>query len=479
MSRLKLYIFNIFEALIGPLVLQGVIIWTARNSSPDALFLYFYVIAGFALLQALIDSGFSSSIIRDEVINKVKLDTVFFITFLISISILIPFIFFLSNGIDDFAENILSILFLCFGFLFYNIGLVPKALLVKERKFKQMAGVATFGSLFGVVLYILLIFYVNALLALCIMFLWRNLFSSIAYFILTKYKPSWRYYNITSIKVYIKFSQDLTISNAVNNLYEFLNLVFIKKVFGETNAGLYTQMDSLKNFISINFVSLLNRAFFVDLTTLKDNSLEMKKVYKLVLINAIYIIGFVSSFIFIFSDVLILRIYGASYEKGSDILKVFMLISLIFPLHAFQTLLFQVYGDSKRFLNLEMLKKALMIPLYFAGFFMNIWDFSIGLLVLSIIMLFLYDQKSFSIVLFPMKRQVLLVLPVFFIYVISLFLLYFLKEFVLVELNLFYYLLLHFLFYFLITRLIFSNIYSRTVLLYFSKFNEFLWNSRF
>ena len=475
MSKTKHYFFSFIDALIGPIALQGVIIWTARNSPVDDMFLYYYIVAGFSLLQAVVDSGFSSSIIRDDLIIREKLDTVFFITILITIISLLLFFVFLGFDIPDFRQKYSIILVMCCGFLAYNIGLVPKAILMKRKDFKIIAGVTTLGSISGLSLYILVLSFFDSFFALSIMYLWRNLYSSVAYFFKAKYTPNRRYFDICSIKEYLKFSRDLTFSNALNNLYEFLSLIFIKRVFGESRAGIFTQMDNLKNFISINFVALLNRAFFVDLTSLKNNKIEMKRVYEIVLINAIYIIGFVSSFIFVFSDFLVINIYGVSYAEGSNFLRVFMLISLVFPLHAFQTLLYQVYGDSKRFLKLEIVKKCMFIPLYLFGYFLSMLNFSIGFLVLSIVMLLLYDVKNFKILSFSMYGQVSFVCPAFLLCILNIIVLYLIKSFLLVGLNIFFFFILHILFYTILTKFLFSKVYTQTLLLYYQKLKVLHW----
>ena len=86
---------------------------------------------------------------------------------------------------------------------------------------------------------------------------------------------------------------------------------------------------------------------------------------------------------------------------------------MLFPLHALNLNILNVKGRSDLFLKLEVIKKALAVPVILAGVFMGIRAMLIGMIILSFVAYFINSYYSGRLVNYPVREQIADILPSF------------------------------------------------------------------
>ena len=88
-------------------------------------------------------------------------------------------------------------------------------------------------------------------------------------------------------------------------------------------------------------------------------------------------------------------------------------VGMMYPLHALNLNMLQVQGRSDLFLKLEIIKKALAVPIILIGIFWGIKMMIAGMMVNTLIAYYLNSYWSGTKIGYPMKEQVKDILPSF------------------------------------------------------------------
>jgi O-antigen/teichoic acid export membrane protein len=110
---------------------------------------------------------------------------------------------------------------------------------------------------------------------------------------------------------------------------------------------------------------------------------------------------------------LILTLIGEKWLPSVPYLQLLCLSAMMFPLHALNLNILNVKGRSDLFLKLEVIKKALAVPVILAGVFLGITAMLIGMIILSFVAYFINSYYSGRFVSYPVREQIADILPSF------------------------------------------------------------------
>jgi len=113
------------------------------------------------------------------------------------------------------------------------------------------------------------------------------------------------------------------------------------------------------------------------------------------------------------AEPLVLTLIGSKWLPSVIYLQLLCFSGMFYPLHALNLNILKVQGRSDLFLKLEVIKKLLAIPVIICGILFGIKILIVGMIVLSMIALFLNSHWSGKFINYLFKDQIKEILPSF------------------------------------------------------------------
>jgi len=108
---------------------------------------------------------------------------------------------------------------------------------------------------------------------------------------------------------------------------------------------------------------------------------------------------------------MVLILIGEQWLPCVPYLQLMCIASMFYPIQAMNLNILMVTGRSDLFLKLEIIKKALYIPLIFIGIYFGVIALLIGYIILSVISYLLNSYYSADLIRYSTKEQVMDISP--------------------------------------------------------------------
>lgn len=317
--------------------------------------------------------GFGASIINSKELDPRAVNTIFILNVGIGLVLTVacilsaPFVarFYQNDQLEDVLQ-VLSVIF-----IFSTAQAVHQALLTRDMKFRQLAKRQVISSTLGGIVGIIMAYRGMGVWALIGQALISSLSDLIFYWYTSQWRPSFLF-SFSSVRPYWNYSNKLFLSSILDNLYARFDVLFFGKIFSLTLVGNFNRARSFTQLIIRNSSQSIMKVLFPYLSKLQGNLEQMR----IMSIKALHVISFMAfGLIAIFASCghdLILFLYSEKWKDSIAIFYWLILGSFAYPLSALLVNIIRGNGNSRLFLNLEIIKKIIAcIPFYFG------WRFGI------------------------------------------------------------------------------------------------------
>ena len=365
-----------------------------------------------AVFQLFIDSGFSSALIQKKDRSDVDYSTVFY--FNLGISIFLFFLFFLlAPLIADFYKTpklTLVTKIVSFNLIINALAVVPRTMFTVLIDFKTQAKASLAAVFISGTAGIWMAFSGYGVWALVFLSLLNNGINTLLLWMLSRWVPLLTF-SYASFKQLFSFGSKLLLSGLLDVGYRNLYTLVIGKKYSAEDLGYYSRADQFVQFPSSNISGIIGRVAFPVMCSVQHDDDQLKKVfYKFLRLSAFIIFPSMIG-LAVFSG-LFIRLFLTEKWMGTVILMQIICFSYMwYPVHALNLTLLQAKGRSDLFLRLEIIKKTIGLIILFGTVFFGIKIMCIGLVVSSILCLYInvhYTKKHFDIGLY---QQVKCLLP--------------------------------------------------------------------
>jgi len=391
-------------------------IFLARILSPREFGLVGMITVFVAISQSLIDSGFTSALIRKKDCTQTDYSTVFF--FNLAASVFFFFILFFSAGaISRFlrepqVKELIQIL--SFGLLINSFGIIQRAILIKEINFKLYAKISIIASLGSGIISIFMALNGFGVWSLVGLTLSRFTFNSLFFWFLGKWKPLW-IYSKDSFRELFAFGSKLMLSGLIDSAYRNIYYLIIGKYFSAVELGYYTKADQFQSFPSMNLNGVISRVTYSTLSSIQDDSVRLKNGYKKIirstmLFSFVLMIGLAAV-----AKPMVITLIGEKWIPSVGYLQLLCFVGMLYPLHAINLNILKVKGRSDLYLRVEIIKKILAVPVIIIGTIYGIKVMILGMIVNSVIAHFLNSYYSGRLLNYNVLEQIKDILPAFLI----------------------------------------------------------------
>lgn len=372
MERPKDYIWN-FLGSTGSQVLYFVFnLILARFLTPYDFGTIGVLAVLLSIADTVIDSGLGGSLIKEKKITKTDCSTIFIFNLIISI-LLYTVVYYSANSIELYFDivglnNVVKIL--CLIFIINAFRIVPYSLLIRELKFKNIA-VINFISVFlaGAGAVIAAIFDAGVY-SLVLYSLLRSIVNVGATIIVSKYRLSFEF-KFDSLKKLYKFGVFTTCSNIIDTIYENIITLMFGKFLGISASGYLTQAKKLEETASKSIASTLNSVSFPILVRKIDNKALFANEATSIFSTTILILFPILFTISIYSDDIIVLLYGDKWKESAQYLSILMFAGAFMTMETLTRNFIKSLGEVRRLFIITCVKRICGILLIFMFLFIS------------------------------------------------------------------------------------------------------------
>jgi len=332
----------------------------ARILGPESFGLIGMLAVFISISQVLVDSGFSSALIRKQDRSDADFSTAFYFNIFVSV-VCYSALYISSPSIAHFYNQPLLIdLARVLGVVMIvnSFGLVPKTILTINMNFKAQALISIISILISSIVSIFLAYKGFGVWSLVSQSVITAALNVILINLTIRWSPSF-IFSKSSLQYLFGFGGKLLLAGLLESFYNNIYQIVIGKKFNAFQLGQFTQANQLASVPAITMTNVIQRVTYPMLSHIQHDVEKMDKAYILSMrIAAVFIFPLMSGLCIISKPLLILLL-GNEWEPSALLVSLLALGYMLYPIHAINLNLLQVKGRSDLFLKLEIIKKIL------------------------------------------------------------------------------------------------------------------------
>ncbi len=386
----------------------------ARLLTPHEYGLIGYITILTAIFNSIVDSGFSSALIRKKDIRAIDYNTAFIFNIIISI-LLCAAMFLLARPISRFFNEpqlvqlvkAMSVIVVING-----LAIIQRTNLTKNVDFKTQTKASLISSISSGIVGIGMALYGFGVWSLVGQQITRQLLNTVCLWILNKWLPRFEF-SWQSFRELFNFGWKLLASGLIDTIWKQVSNMVIGKYYSTSSLGQYTRGQQFADIFSANMTSIIQRVSYPVLSSIQDERNRMKEGYRKI-IKVTMFLSFVLMFgLAAIAMPLLTVLIGKQWMEAAHYLQILCFSMCLYPLHAINLNMLQVQGRSDLFLKLEIIKKIIAIGPILLGIFMGIDWMLYGWIITGVISYLLNAMYSGNMIGYSIPAQVRDILPSF------------------------------------------------------------------
>ncbi|MCG9639522.1 lipopolysaccharide biosynthesis protein [Vibrio sp. Isolate34] len=428
--------WSAIERILTQFVQLIVMLYLARLLGPEAFGLIGMLAIFIAVSQVLIDSGFTSALIRKKDVVDEDFTTAFLFN-VVSSLVCYLLLYISSETIAEFfkqPELITLTKVISIVIIINSLTIVQKAMLTIAMDFKTQAKASIISVLissFVAIIFALNEFGVWSLVAQTIT---MSICNAIMLNIFCPWKPRLAF-SLLSFRYLFNFGSKLLLSGILDTIYKNIYQVIIGKYFNVGQVGQFTQANQVSSVPAITMTSIIQRVTYPMLSKMQGDSTQLESAYLLTLRLAAAVIFPLLFGLAVTAEWLITTILGSEWAMAAELVTILSVGFLLYPIHAINLNLLQVKGRTDLFLKLEVIKKILITVILFITVPLGIKAMCVGLTIHSYIALVINTYYTGKIANLSLKRQIYSLLPIWIISLISCFFGYYVSSIIIDDIS--------------------------------------------
>lgn len=413
-------IHGVIWSLIDNVSSSGVIFFVgiilARLLTPEEYGVMAMVSIFIAISNSIIDSGFSSALIRKVKVKPIEYNTVFYFNLLISLLLYIC-LFFISPFIAlFFREPILCEVMRVIGLILIinALSIIPYTIFVREINFKTQTIISLIASVRSGVIGVWMAFSGQGVWSLVGQQLGRQCLNTLFLWFFCHWKPTVSF-SMTAFKEMFGFGSKLLLSGLLDTIYKDIYYIVIGRCFSSSILGQYTRAKQFSMVFSTNLTTVVQRVSFPVLSSIQDDSIRLREAYRKV-IKSTMLVSFACMLgLAAIAKPLLILLISDKWLPAVYFLQIVCFSNMLYPLHAINLNILKVKGRSDVFLKLEVIKKVLAIFPILVGVYLGIEMMLWGSVIISVISYFLNAYYSASLINYSVYEQLKDIFPSFIV----------------------------------------------------------------
>lgn len=377
-----------------------VMIYIARVIGPKEFGLFGMISVFIGIGKTLVDSGMTSSLIRDEKANSEDYSTVLFTNLIVSIFIYLLIL--ASSGLvaNFFNQAIIADLIkvYCIVFIISAFSSVHLTIFNKELNFKSIALVNLPSTLIGVVLGVVLANYEYGVWSIVWLYIIIEFIKTLLFIIISPWKPKFEFSKRKLVK-HFNFGYKLMLSGVLNHVFLNIYNILIGRFFSPATLGYFERAKQFNDYPSLTLSGIISRVTYPLLVKVKSDKNKLREVFRKFQSFTFFIIAPLMICLAAIAEPLFELFLGEEWIPAVPFFQVLTFASIFLPIHSFNLIILNVFGRSDLFLKLEVYKKIISLIVILITFQFGLMALIWSGVIISILALFintLYTSKMIN-----------------------------------------------------------------------------------
>ena len=316
----------------------------------------------FAISSAFIDCGLEGALIQKKECTKADMNSAFIYS--VSISVALYVLLFLSAPIiEDFyhTPNLGKVIRISAFVLMINaVGIVPRSLLQRQLRFKELAVASTTIQFVAGFVAVMMAYHGYAYWALVGQTLLAAGLMAVAYYVYTRWWPSFQF-SLESFRQLITFGLPMLLTALVHSIYNNLYSLVIGKRYDARQLGLYNRAENYSCYVAYSLSDMSMRALYPIISRVQDD-LEQLKVAALRILHAsAFIVVPINIFLLVKAGDIICILLTDKWLEMAPLLQVMCISSMAYVVSNLHFNLFKAIGRTQILFFCELIKKIVGI----------------------------------------------------------------------------------------------------------------------
>ena len=340
----------------------------------------------FAISNAFIDCGLEGALIQKKECTTADMNSAFIYS--VSISMALYMLLFLAAPIiEEFyhTPNLGKVIRISALVLMINaVGIVPRSLLQRQLRFKELAVAATTIQFVSGLVAVMMAYHGYAYWALVGQTLLATSLMVWAYYLYTRWWPSFQF-SLESFRQLITFGLPMLLTALVHSLYNNLYSLVIGKKYDARQLGLYNRAENYSCYVAYSLSDMSMRALYPILSRVQDD-LEQLKVAALRILHAsAFIVVPINIFLLVKAEDIIRILLTDKWLEMTPLMQVMCISSMAYVVSNLHLNLFKAIGRTQILFFCELIKKILGILILLVTFHYGLMVMVWGLLIYAIL----------------------------------------------------------------------------------------------
>ncbi len=367
-----------------------------------------------AVFNSIVDSGFSSALIRKKNCKSIDFNTVFYFNLALSV-LLFGTLYFIAPSISIFFNlpELTALVRVMGSIIVINaFAIIQRTILVKNIDFKTQTKISLISSIISGVAGIGAALYGLGVWSLVVQQITRQLLNTLLLWVFNTWSPTFEF-SWQSFRELFNFGWKLLVSGLLATIWNEIYQVVIGKFYSAATLGQYTRAKGFTDIFSSNITMVVQRVSYPALSSIQDEKERLKQAYKKI-IKSTMLITFVSILgLAAIAKPMVLVLIGEKWLPSVEFLQIICFSSMLYPLHAINLNMLNVQGRSDLFLKLEIIKKIIAVGPLLLGIFIDIKWMLWGSVFTGFISYFLNSYYSGRHLNYKIGEQIRDILPSF------------------------------------------------------------------
>jgi O-antigen/teichoic acid export membrane protein len=404
-------------------------IFLARIIGPVEFGLYGILTVFIAIGNALVDGGLSISLIRTLNTDNKDYSTVF-ITNLI-FSLIIYVLLFLSA--DYFAlffdqpllKNLIRVY--CLSFIFSAFSSIQTAILIKNLNFKKLTALNLPGTIVGLIISLILVYNGFGIWSIVIMYLVAQFINVILLWKYSQWKPTFLF-SKEKFNLHFYYGYKLMIATVIDTVFKNIYNIIIGKFYSIQSLGFFERAQSLNEYPISVVVGIINKVSYPILAEIQNDKNRIADSYKKLMKTTFFITTPLITSAIVVAEPLFLLVLGKEWIEAANFFQILCLASVFYPIHAFNIIVLKIYGRTDLYLNIEIVKKIIIVLSIVSLFSFGIYGLLWSGFITSILALVINTFYSSKLINYSFNNQLYDMFPVLLISVIMFAIMYYILK---------------------------------------------------
>ncbi|WP_346827609.1 lipopolysaccharide biosynthesis protein [Serratia inhibens] len=355
-------IWSIVERFLVQGVQFGISIVLARIISPSDFGLIGMVAVFIVLSDIIINSGFTQALIQKKDRTQTDYSTVFYFNLFISV-VLYAIIYAIAPYVADFysAPPLVHIIrVLGISIIIKSLCLVQTTKLAIDLNFKLRTKINFLSVIISGSIALYLAYHGYGAMALVYQTLINSVCVTIFMALLLRWRPNFEF-SFDSLNRLFGFGSKLLLASFVRTIVDNCYAILIGRFFSSKEVGYYTQGRNIPDLISVNLFNILQGVLFPILSSTKDDTARLIRIYKKSLdMTAFIVMPAMVGFTFL-AEPFVHFFLTDKWLPAVVVIQWICLSRMIIPISALNCSLINAVGRSDTYLKVDLSKLPITV----------------------------------------------------------------------------------------------------------------------